>query len=83
MKRYIGLDVHAASTTFAVISESGKRLGTYVVETSPFKVLRSTWIIRNIRTYSSRALIKRQALFNPAPDQTMSFSQFGPSFNDR
>lgn len=34
MKRYIGLDVHAASTTFAVISESGKRLGSHVVETN-------------------------------------------------
>jgi transposase len=28
------LDVHATSTTFAVLSESGKRLGTYVVETN-------------------------------------------------
>jgi transposase len=34
VKKYIGLDVHAASTTFAVISESGKRLGTHVVETN-------------------------------------------------
>ncbi len=34
MKRYIGLDVHAASTTFAVIGESGRRLGTHVVETN-------------------------------------------------
>lgn len=34
MKRYIGLDVHATSTTFAVLSESGKRLGAYVVETN-------------------------------------------------
>jgi transposase len=34
MERYIGLDVHAASTTFAVIGESGKRLGTHVVETN-------------------------------------------------
>src|SRR3954469_7070592 len=34
MKRYIGLDVHATSTTFAVIGESGKRLGTHVVETN-------------------------------------------------
>jgi transposase len=32
--RYIGLDVHAASTTFAVISKAGKRLGSYVVETN-------------------------------------------------
>jgi transposase len=34
MERYIGLDVHAASTTFAVVGESGKRLGTHVVETN-------------------------------------------------
>jgi transposase len=34
VKRYIGLDVHAASTTFAVINESGKRLGAHVVETN-------------------------------------------------
>jgi transposase len=34
MLRYIGLDVHAASTTFAVIGESGKRLGSHVVETN-------------------------------------------------
>jgi transposase len=34
MERYIGLDVHAASTTFAVINEKGKRLGSHVVETN-------------------------------------------------
>lgn len=34
MKRYIGLDVHKASTTFAVIDEKGKRLGSHVVETN-------------------------------------------------
>jgi transposase len=34
MKKYIGLDVHAASTTFAILGESGKRLGTHVVETN-------------------------------------------------
>jgi transposase len=34
MERYIGLDVHAASTTFAVIGESGKRLSSHVVETN-------------------------------------------------
>jgi hypothetical protein len=34
MERYIGLDGHAASTTFAVLGESGKRLGTHVVETN-------------------------------------------------
>jgi transposase len=33
MQRYIGLDVHAASTTVAVLGPSGRRLGTHVVET--------------------------------------------------
>jgi len=39
MDRYIGLDVHAASTTFAVVSPSGKRLGTHVVETNGLAVV--------------------------------------------
>ena len=34
MQRYLGLDVHAASSTLAVISESGKRLQTQVLETN-------------------------------------------------
>jgi transposase len=34
MQRYIGLDVHAASSTLAVISQAGKRLQTAVVETN-------------------------------------------------
>lgn len=34
MERYIGLDVHAASCTLGVLSQSGKRVGTHVVETS-------------------------------------------------
>lgn len=34
MQRYIGLDVHTASTTFGVMNASGKRLGKYVVETN-------------------------------------------------
>jgi transposase len=34
MERYIGLDAHAKSCTFAVISESGKRLKSAVVETN-------------------------------------------------
>ncbi len=34
MERYIGLDVHAASSTLAVISEAGKRLQTHVLETN-------------------------------------------------
>jgi transposase len=34
MKRYIGLDVHAASCTLAVISQAGKRLKDFPVETN-------------------------------------------------
>jgi len=34
MQRYIGLDAHARSCTFAVISERGKRLKSSVVETN-------------------------------------------------
>ncbi len=34
MERYIGQDQRAASTTFAVLGESGKRLGSHVVETN-------------------------------------------------
>lgn len=34
MERYIGLDVHAASTTLAVLGPSGKRLRSQVVETN-------------------------------------------------
>jgi hypothetical protein len=34
MKRYIGLDVQAASCTLAVISQAGKRLKDFPVETN-------------------------------------------------
>lgn len=34
MERYLGLDVHAGSSTLAVVSESGKRLQTHVLETN-------------------------------------------------
>jgi transposase len=33
MEKFIGLDVHATSTTFAVIGPKGKRLSSHVVET--------------------------------------------------
>jgi predicted ATPase len=33
MDRYVGLDVHLRSTTIAVLSASGKRIKTLVVET--------------------------------------------------
>ncbi|MCZ6675028.1 MAG: hypothetical protein O7C75_19015, partial [Verrucomicrobia bacterium] len=34
MERYIGMDVHAASRTLAVISQSGRRLKDFPVETN-------------------------------------------------
>jgi hypothetical protein len=34
MERYIGMDEHAASCTLAVISQSGKRLKDFQVETN-------------------------------------------------
>ncbi len=34
MERYLGLDVHAASCRLAVISEAGKRLKDFPVETN-------------------------------------------------
>jgi transposase len=34
MDRFVGLDVHAASTTVAIIGPSGRKLGTRVVETN-------------------------------------------------
>jgi hypothetical protein len=34
MDKYIGIDVHAASSTIAVIGESGRRLGSSVVKTN-------------------------------------------------
>ncbi len=34
MDRYIGLDAHASSCTLGVVGPSGKRLGSYVVETN-------------------------------------------------
>ncbi len=33
MERYIGMDVHAASCTLAVISEKGRKLRDFPVET--------------------------------------------------
>ena len=48
MERYIGLDVHAKSSTYAVISESGKRLSSGVVETN------GRALIEAIKTVSGR-----------------------------
>ncbi len=50
MERYIGLDVHAASTTLVVISQSGKRVHRAVVETNGSALVEA---IRMIPAYRS------------------------------
>ena len=47
MERYLGLDVHAASSTLAVISEAGRQLQTHVLETN--------WSSKVIASVSGRA----------------------------
>jgi transposase len=46
MQRYIGLDVHAMSSSFAVVSESGKRLKADVVQTAPQPLIQFVKCIR-------------------------------------
>ena len=48
MERYIGVDVHAASCTVAVISERGKRLKDFRVETN------GQALVEAIRTVAGR-----------------------------
>ena len=48
MERYIGLDGHAASCTLAVISQAGKRLKDFRVET------RGQALVEAIRTIPGR-----------------------------
>ena len=43
MDRYIGLDAHASSCTLAVVGPSGKRLGSYVVETNARALIEALW----------------------------------------
>src|SRR5213594_4285713 len=45
VERYIGLDVHAASCTLAVISEAGKRLKDFPVETNGQALVESVRMI--------------------------------------
>jgi hypothetical protein len=45
VERYIGLDVHAASCTLAVISQAGKRLKDFPVETNGQALVEAIWMI--------------------------------------
>ncbi len=42
MERYLGLDVHAASCTLAVVSQTGKRLKDLLVETNGQALVEAT-----------------------------------------
>ncbi len=42
MERYIGMDVHAASCTLAVISEKGRNLKDFPVETNGQALVEAT-----------------------------------------
>jgi hypothetical protein len=45
MERYIGMDVHAASCTLAVISEKGRKLRDFPVETNGQALVEAVRII--------------------------------------
>ncbi len=45
MERYIGLDVHSASTTIAVVSQAGKQLKDFPVETNGRALIEAIRII--------------------------------------
>ncbi len=57
MERYIGLDVHAASCTIAVISQAGKRLKDFPVETNGQALVEA---IRMIPGHKHLAIPKRR-----------------------
>ena len=49
MERYIGLDVHQASTTMAVVGPSGKVLRTEVIETSAAALISALKSVQGVR----------------------------------
>jgi len=49
VERYIGMDVHAASCTLAVISEKGRRLRDFPVETNG-QALVEVYVVEVLRT---------------------------------
>ena len=53
MERYIGMDVHAASCTLAVISEKGRRLKDFPVETNGQGLGNRICVFRTTAMYSS------------------------------
>ena len=55
MERYIGLDVHAASCTLAVISQAGRRLKDFPVETNGQSLVEAVRMIPGQRSERARA----------------------------
>ena len=54
MERYIGMDVHAASCTLAVISEKGRKLKDFPVETNGQALVEAVRMIPGTSTWCSR-----------------------------
>ena len=56
MDRYVGLDAHSQTCTFAVMGRTGKRLTSKVVETNGralVDAVRSLYVVKSIRTNGS------------------------------
>ena len=49
MDRYIGLDVHAASTTMAIVGPSGRRIATHVLETNGRALIAALKLVPGIK----------------------------------
>ncbi len=67
MERYIGLDVHAASTTLAVISHTGKRLKDLPVETNGRALIEAIRIIPG-----HKHLVLEEGTQSAWPQETLS-----------
>ncbi len=55
MERYLGLDVHAASCTLAVISEAGKRLENLPVVTNGQALVEAVWVMPGYKHQATAA----------------------------
>jgi hypothetical protein len=84
MHRYVGLDVHLRSTTIAVISATGKRIKTMVVETNGqalVEAMRLTPGTLHIGLEACKHPIgSRSCGFHGGPEPSRSNSEAGDTF---
>ena len=67
MERYIGIDVHAASCTVAVISEKGRKLRDFPVETNGQALIEAVRMTRAQAPCVRRRASKCLAVRDPEP----------------